>query len=316
MNKFIFIVIIAASLLAGCANTNSDDQNNTTTANMTIENDNTNSLFTGMPKLTLDNYPKMGGSLACLPLGEALTANCLSLSREKADEIISFAGSTTDNYRWILDGTFDIILAYEPSEEAKKLIAESGEELLMTPIGVDALVFIGNKSNPVDNLTLEDITKIYQNKVSNWSELGGNDEEVAAFIRNSDSGSQTLFDKLINIHIDKAAYEKHIANSMIGLLETIAKYDDSEGAIGYTVYYYLTKMEADTLETTKIFSFNGVQPDNDTIASGKYSLSNEFYVVIKKSADEKSPERQLYNYLTGKEGKELVRSEGYAVKEN
>lgn len=300
MFRFLLTVLIAAGLLVGCAGNNTNDQSN--------------EINTSMPKLTIDTYPKMGGSLACLPLGEALTANCLSLTREKADEIISFAGSTTDNYRWLLDGTFDIILAYEPSEEAKKMIADSGEELLMAPIGIDALVFIGNKNNPVDNLTLKDITNIYERKVNNWNELGGKDEEIAAFIRNSDSGSQTLFDKLLKIEIEKSAYEKHVVNSMIGLLETIAKYDESEGAIGYTVYYYLTKMEAETLETTKIFSFNGVKPDNDTIASGEYSLSNEFYVVIKKSADENSPERQLYNYLTGKEGKELVRSEGYAVK--
>lgn len=300
MKKILFTVLLIASLLVGCANNNTGNQSTTTT--------------TDKPNLTADTYPKLGGSLACLPLGEALTANCLSITRDEADELISFAGSTTDNYRWILDGTFDIILAYEPSEEAKQMIAESDEELLMAPIGVDALVFIGNKNNPVDDLTLEDITNIYEHKINNWSELGGNNEEIAAFIRNSDSGSQTLFDKLLNISIDEDAYEKHVANSMIGLLETVANYDESDGAIGYTVYYYLTKMEATTLETTKIFSYNGVQPDNETIASGEYSLSNEFYVVIKKSADENSPERQLYNYLTGEKGKELVRSEGYAVK--
>ena len=67
---------------------------------------------------TLDNYPRMGGSLANLPLGEAVTASVLGITRDEADKLITFAGSTTDNYKAIVDGDFDILLAYEPSEEA------------------------------------------------------------------------------------------------------------------------------------------------------------------------------------------------------
>ena len=62
---------------------------------------------------TEENYPKMGGSLANLPLGEAVTATVLGIDREKANSMIVFEGSTTDNYEWLVDGTFDIILAYK-----------------------------------------------------------------------------------------------------------------------------------------------------------------------------------------------------------
>ena len=75
-------------------------------------------------QFTLDNYPRMGGSLANLPLGEAVTASVLGVTRDEADELITFAGSTTDNYKAIVDGGFDILLAYEPSEEAKEYIKE------------------------------------------------------------------------------------------------------------------------------------------------------------------------------------------------
>ena len=141
----------------------------------------------------------MGGSLAALPLGEAITAYALGISREEASKLIVFEGSTTDNYKAIVDGKFDILLAYEPSEEAKAYIAEKGAELEMTPIGADALVFICSNLNKVDSLTVDQIKDIYRGKITDWSEVGGKKGAIIPYQRNKDSGSQTLFDKLINL---------------------------------------------------------------------------------------------------------------------
>ena len=175
-----------------CACTKKDEP--TTTAPTTTEQGDT---F----KFTVDNYPKMGGSLACLPLGEAVTATICGIDRESANKMISFAGSTTDNYKWILDGTFDIVLVYEPSSDAKKMIEDSKVGLEMTAIGADGLVFIGNKDNPVTNLTREDVEKIFKGKMKKWSELGGDKVDIVPFQRNKQSGSQTLFDKFFPVSV-------------------------------------------------------------------------------------------------------------------
>lgn len=313
MKKFLrisAIVLTAALLFSACSDTadNSDSTDDTAT-------DTQASSKVDAFKFTAENYPKMGGSLACLPLGEAVTATALGISREDANKMIRFEGSTTDNYKWILDGTFDIILAYEPSEEAKALIEADDAGLEMTAIGADALVFIGNKDNPVTNLTYDDVSKIYSGEMTRWSELGGNDEEIVAFQRNKDSGSQTLFDKLINLG-DKltAAPSDKMVGSMIGLLEAVADYNGSKGALGYTVYYYLTNMEAGTLEKAKIFDYEGVTPSNETISNGEYKLTNDFYVIIRKDAAADSPERILYNWICSAQGKELIKKENYAAK--
>ena len=112
-------------------------------------------------EFTLENYPKMGGSLANLPLGEAVTATVLDISREEANSMVVFEGSTTDNYKWLADGRFDIILAYEMSDEAKAYLEEKNVEIEMTPIGTDALVFICSLENKLDSLTDEQIREIY-----------------------------------------------------------------------------------------------------------------------------------------------------------
>lgn len=264
---------------------------------------------------TEENYPKMGGSLANLPLGEAVTATVLSVDREKASSMIKFEGSTTDNYTALVDGEFDILLAYEMSEEAKAYCAEKDVELEMTAIGADALVFICSLENEVESLTAEEIEKIYSGELTNWSEVGGSDHPIIAYQRNKDSGSQTLFDKLLNLG-DKLmdAPEETRIGSMIGLLEAVANYENSADALGYTVYYYLTNMESEKLGTSKILAVDGIAPTNETIANGTYPYTNDFYVVIRKDAAEDSPERILYNWIISEQGKELAEKENYVVK--
>ncbi|MBQ7637413.1 MAG: substrate-binding domain-containing protein [Clostridia bacterium] len=275
------------------------------------ENANMSGNFTFTP----DNYPRMGGSLANLPLGEAVTATVLGVTREEADELITFEGSTTDNYKAIIDGEFDILLAYEPSEEAKKYVEDSGEELEMTPIGIDALVFICSKDNPVKSLSVDQIKSVYKGETTNWKDLGGNDADIIAYQRNTDSGSQTLFDKLINLGDELMdPPEGQRVGSMIGLLEAVAEYDNSENALGYTVYYYLTNMESDKLNTAKILAVDGVDPSNETIGNGSYPLTNDFYVVIRSSAASDSPERILYNWICSERGRQLVLAENYPVR--
>lgn len=264
---------------------------------------------------TEENYPKMGGSLANLPLGEAITSTVLGIDRDTASSMIKFEGSTTDNYVALVDGTFDILLAYEMSEEAVAYCKEKGVELEMTAIGADALVFIASLENEVASLSQEQIEEIYSGNITNWSEVGGDDHAIIPYQRNKDSGSQTLFDKLIPLG-DKLmeAPEETRIGSMIGLLEAVADYDNSADALGYTVYYYLSNMEGEKLNRSKILAVDGIDPSNESIASGEYPYVNDFYVVIRKDAAQDSPERVLYNWIISDQGKELARRENYVVK--
>lgn len=264
---------------------------------------------------TKENYPKMGGSLANLPLGEAVTATVLGIDREEANSMVSFKGSTTDNYVDLVDGKFDILLAYEMSEEAIAYVEENNVELEMTPIGMDAFVFINSIDNDVTNLTEEQIKEIYKGNITNWSEVGGDDHDIIAYQRNKDSGSQTLFDLFINLGDELMEPPADVRiGSMIGILKAVADYENNYDALGYTVYYYNKYMESEKLDTSKFVAVDGVMPSNETIASGEYPYVNDFYVVIRKDAAEDSPERILYNWICSQQGKELAKRENYVVK--
>lgn len=305
------LALLITAGICGCSKVPENDIAGNNDTNITETTDNTSESF----KFTVDNYPKMGGSLANLPLGEAVTATVLGIDRKTASSMITFEGSTTDNYEALVDGKFDILLAYEMGEDAIKYCKDKEVELEMTAIGSDALVFICSLENRVESLTGDQIKEIYKGNITNWNEVGGEDHPIIPYQRNKDSGSQTLFDKIINLGDELMdAPEETRIGSMIGLLEAVADYENSKDALGYTVYYYLTNMEQDKLSTSKLLSVDGTAPTNDSIASGKYPYTNDFYVVIRKDAKEDSPERILYNWIKSEQGKELARRENYVVK--
>ena len=258
------------------------------------------------------NFPYMGGSLAAQPLGEAVVAIALGVSRQEAGEYMLFEGSTTANYRALVDGRFNILLAYEPSPEAISYAQEQGFEWEATAIGRDALVFIVNQDNPVDNITDAQVREVYSGKISSWQELGGLNSPIIPYQRNKESGSQTLFDKLIDLGDDlMTPPSEQVVGSMIGLLEVVADYDNAIDALGYTVYYYLTNMEQDKLDRSKILTIDGITCSNETIRSGLYPYVNDFYAVIPKDLPQDDPARVLYNWICSEQGKELIERENY-----
>lgn len=263
---------------------------------------------------TEENYPRMGGSLAALPLGQAVTAAALSVSREDTANWISFEGSTTWNYEMLVDGNYDILLAYEPSQQAIDYAAEQGFTWEMTAIGRDALVFIANEANPVDDISSEQIVGIYTGAITNWRQLGGSDLEIIPYQRNRDSGSQTLFDLFFPLDEDLIQPpQEYVVGSMVGLLEVIADYDNSPAALGYTVYYYLTNMETDKLSRSKILAVGGVEANNETIRNGEYPYANNFYAVIPADLPADDPARVLYNWICSEQVRELGRRENYVM---
>ncbi len=95
----------------------------------------------------------------------------------------------------LIDGDNDIIItARDISRDEQKYADEKGVQLLSHPVAKDAFVFIVNPNNPVRNLTVEQIQKIYTGEIRNWKEVGGNDATISPYVRNPNSGSQEKMD--------------------------------------------------------------------------------------------------------------------------
>ena len=125
------------------------------------------------PKIDKKDYPIVDGSTATLPLSRAIYMLTTGASLEEAETNIVH-NKTTQSYFNLMNKENDIILAYSPSDEMMKAIEETNEKgsgefegetltpIKIAPIGRDALVFLANKSNKVNNLSSKEIVDIYR----------------------------------------------------------------------------------------------------------------------------------------------------------
>ncbi|MBQ1312146.1 MAG: substrate-binding domain-containing protein, partial [Blautia sp.] len=191
--------------------------------------------------MSYEEYPRIDGSLACVPLCEALAVKATGCTQMQAEETMSDFTNTNPCYLQLAEGNRDILLAYEPAEETKQQLL-SYPPLDMQPIGKDALVFIVNKENPVESVTTDQIRAIFTGDIRNWKEVGGADMEIAAFRRPETSGSQTMLRKLLLGDAQMIDEQMETVPSMEGIIDRIRDYDNSANALGYSVYYYASAM--------------------------------------------------------------------------
>lgn len=259
------------------------------------------------PQMSYEEYPRIDGSLACVPLCEALAVEMTGCTQAQAEETMADFTNTNPCYLRLAEGGTDILLAYEPAESTKNEL-DSYESLDVRPVGKDALVFIVNEDNPVESLTQQQAYDIYTGKITSWSEVGGSDMEIKAFQRPETSGSQTMMRKLLIGDAEMAEAETEmIAAGMDDIINALKEYDNSANALGYSVYYYASEMFKQP--GLKFLQIDGVEPSNETIKSGEYPLINEFYCVTNEQSSDRA--KEIREWLLSEDGQEFVEGCGY-----
>ena len=263
------------------------------------------------PFLTVEEFPPLDGSTACIPLMAQMLADTTGMDLEEARS--SIVVSTTA-YAWQNFGLYDttprMLLVYEAPDYIKEELQNANVQLEQKPVGVDALVFIVNEDNPVQALSQQQLRDIYAGKITNWKDVGGKDQQIVAFQRSEDSGSQTLFKKLLIQGGALMDPPTELAPAAMGeLVDSIADYNNSANAIGFSVYYYIDQMY--TKPGLRLLAVDDVAPSNETLADGSYPLCNDFYAVIHPDSAADSPERQLYDWLDTADGIACIRKAGY-----
>ena len=199
--------------------------------------------------------------------------------------------NTRGAYKDIVDGNADIIICAQPSDEQLAYAAENGVELEMVPIGSDAFVFIVNSSNPVSDITIDQIRGIYSGEITYWSELGGKNIPIAAMHRNEGSGSQTALEKLMGDTPIKPDY-----STVFG------------SPIGFSFRYYVTGMLGEG--GVKILKINGVEPTVETIADGSYPIAGSIYAVYRKGETNGNVYKAV-DFMLSPEGQKIIEESGY-----
>ncbi len=254
-----------------------------------------------------EDFPRLDGATALYPLYNSFASAVFQ--GDFADKVV--CTNTASAYQNIVDGKTDIIFVAAPSEKQKGYAKKMGGDLVFTPIGREAFVFLVGVDNPIDNLTYSQIKNIYSGKTSKWKTLGWeNGGDIIAFQRPEGSGSQSGLQKIMgNVPIFKARPLPD--NTLLGrgrLTEQISvEYNGVQPAIGYSYRYYATKMYPN--ENSKLLCVNGVFPSERNISEGKYPFSSQFYAVTKGQPSGNI--KKFIAWILSEQGQRLVEKTGY-----
>lgn len=257
------------------------------------------------------DFRHIDGSTATIPITAELLRQFCGIDDSVIEYYIDH-NTTGHAYENLITG-FDnknLIIVTEPSDEELEMAAEHNVVLDVTPVALDGFVFITHKDNPVDSLTLDQIRDIYSGAITNWSDVGGYDEEIMPYLREKNSGSQTAFENMvmqgtpIYEHPDA---KKQLVESMGGLIEYVSSYQNETRSIGYTFNYYLNNLYKNS--DVKVIKIDGVAPDNENLIDGSYPLTSGYYAVTLKGRDRRANE--IRDYLISDEGQEIIELAGY-----
>ena len=175
---------------------------------------------------------------------------------------------------------------------------EKASGLTETILAYDGIAVIVNPENPVEDLTLEDIAKIYTGEITNWSEVGGNDAEIVLIGREAGSGTRSGFEEIVEVK-DLCQYRQELSSTG-DVITTVAQ---NPGAIGYASL-------ASVKDSVKAVKVGGVTPSEETVKDGTYAIQRPFVLATKTDAQLGQAAQAFFDYVTSTAASEIIVAAG------
>ena len=180
---------------------------------------------------------------------------------------------------------------------SRKLKDEEAEKLDATVIGLDGIALVVNPTNKLEDISLEDLAKVYSGEITNWRDLGGDDKSIVVIGREDGSGTRDGFESIVMGGKEpKYAQELESTGSVINAVAT------TDGAIGYASL-------ANVDETVKALKVGGVEATEENVKSGAYEVQRPFICATLKGSDNKLAKAYL-DFILSEEGQALVLAQG------
>ena len=193
----------------------------------------------------------------------------------------------------VQEGRCDIGLSSRALKDAEK---EAG--LTETVLAYDGIAMIVNPANPVEDLSLEQIADIYTGKITNWSEVGGNDSQIVLIGREAGSGTRGGFEEIAGV-VDACQYRQELSSTG-DVITTVAQNPD---AIGYASL-------AAVKDTVKALKVAGVTPTEATVKDGSYTIQRPFVLATKTGEKLNDVAQAFFDYATSAEAGEIITAAG------
>ena len=175
---------------------------------------------------------------------------------------------------------------------------EKAQGLTETVLALDGIAVIVNPDNPVNDLDLETIGKIYMGEITNWIDIGGNDLEIVLIGREAGSGTRDGFESITGTE-DTCKYRQELTSTG----DVMGAVAGNPAAIGYASL-------ASVKETVKALLVDGIVPAEETVKDGSYVVQRPFVLVRKSSTELSETAQKFFDYITSSEANETISSAG------
>ena len=232
----------------------------------------------------------ISGSTSVGPLAEKLAMKYQEQNDVKIEvnQIGSSAGITN-----AISGVSQIGMS---SRDLKQEEKDSNLQELI--IAYDGIVVVAHPSNPVKDLTMEQVKQIFTGEITNWKEVGGKDMEIVVVSREDGSGSRDAFQEIVGYESGQLIKNAIVASGNGNIKTTVAM---NKHAIGFISFEYVD-------ESVSTMDINGVQAKAENVLAGQYELSRPFLFVHKEDVPEAA--KQFMEFILTPEGQKVVESAG------
>lgn len=193
----------------------------------------------------------------------------------------------------VLAGRCDIGLSSRDLKEEEK---ENGLE--GTILAYDGIAIIVHPDNPVTDLSIETIAKIYTGEITNWKDVGGNDGEIVLIGREANSGTRDGFESITGTE-DKCKYRQECTSTG----DVITAVSSNPNAIGYASL-------ASVKDSVKAVSVDEVAPSEATVKDGSYAVQRPFILITKKDTKLSENAQKFFDYITSEDANEVISGAG------
>lgn len=169
-------------------------------------------------------------------------------------------------------------------------------------VALDGIGMITDTANKVTDISSEDLAKVYKGEITNWKDLGGDDEQIVVIGRESGSGTRDAFEELLDV-ADACNYAQELDSTGA----VMAKVAATPGAIGYVSLDVID-------ESVTSMKLDGVEATEENILAGTYSLQRPFVMAtMGKIEDQNDGVRAVFDFIDSEDGQSVIKSVGLIV---
>jgi phosphate transport system substrate-binding protein len=225
-------------------------------------------------------------------------------------EVAVTGGGSGTGIAALINGTTEICAASrEMKEKEKQQAREKGVEPREVVVARDGIAVVVNPKNPVNELDMQQLARIFTGEYTRWNQVEGGDEGILVFSRESSSGTYAFFQEHVLKNKDYTPKAKMMAATS-AIIESVSADKDSIGYVGLG-YALSAKDKVKIIGVKADANSPAIMPSDATVTSGKYPIARPLYLYV----NSKMPEdvKAFVDFCLSKTGQEIVREAGYVA---